>query len=258
MRRRDTTEHRRCLSAVGLTVGLALAVAGCSDSGSSTLPDRAAAATPQGGDSLPRSQQERTAAAQAELAGRNGLILAITAAERDRAASYLTVRGTLTNNGPKTTALPAELRGNETDVLRSGSSLAGTTVVDFKTRKRYYVLRDTDHRPLTTTGLSTLEPGENARAFMQFPAPPPSTSTVGFHLPLFDTANITIAPGAPRSADSARAGSGTGSSGLALRTEAALAPPKIFDIGSDPVDITQLISDQDGAERQQAPEKEEQ
>ncbi|WP_405654132.1 hypothetical protein [Streptomyces sp. NBC_00019] len=177
---------------MGITVGVALAVAGCSDSGSSTLPDRAAAATAQGGGAVPRSQQERTAAPQAELAGRNGLVLAITVAERDRAAGYLTVRGDLTNTGPKTTAVPAELRGNETDVLRTGSSLAGATVVDFAARKRYYVLRDTDDRPLTTTGLSTLEPGESTRVFMQFPAPPPSASRVGFHLPLFDTANIAI------------------------------------------------------------------
>jgi hypothetical protein len=192
MRRRDTTEHRRRLSTVGITVGLALAVAGCSDSGSSTGPDRAAAAAPHEGGAGPRSQQERTPAPQAELLGRNGLVLTITVAERDRAAGYLTVRGNLTNNGPKTTAVPAALRGNEADVLRTGSSLAGATVVDFKARKRYYVLRDTDDRPLTTTGLSTLEPGESTRVFMQFPAPPPSTSTVGFHLPLFDTANIAI------------------------------------------------------------------
>ncbi|MCX5357240.1 hypothetical protein OG864_00360 [Streptomyces sp. NBC_00124] len=177
---------------MGITVGLTLAVAGCSDSGGSTLPDRAVAAAQEGGSAVPRSQQERTAAPQAELAGRNGLVLTITVAERDRAAGYLTVRGDLTNNGPKTTAVPAALRGNEADILRTGSSLAGATVVDFSARKRYYVLRDTEDRPLTTTGLSSLEPGESARVFMQFPAPPPSTTTVGFHLPLFDTANITI------------------------------------------------------------------
>lgn len=191
MRRRDTTERRRRLATLGITVGLALAVAGCSDSGNSTLPDHAAAAAPEEGGSLPRSQQEQ-AAVQAELAGRNGLVLTITVAQRDRAAGYLTVRGNLTNNGTETTAVPAALRGNEADVSRTGASLAGATVVDFSARKRYYVLRDTTGRPLTTTGLSVLKPEESARVFMQFPAPPPSTTTVGFHLPLFDTANITI------------------------------------------------------------------
>ncbi|MFF7451623.1 MULTISPECIES: hypothetical protein [unclassified Streptomyces] len=71
-------------------------------------------------------------------------------------------------------------------------------------------------------------------------------------------ADTTPAPGALRSADPTRAGSGTNSSGLALRTGATLAPPKILDIGSDPVDITQVISDQEGVERRQAPEKEKQ
>ncbi|WP_405654130.1 hypothetical protein [Streptomyces sp. NBC_00019] len=72
------------------------------------------------------------------------------------------------------------------------------------------------------------------------------------------SADTTPAPGTLRSADPTRADSGTGSSGLALPTGATLAPPKILDIGSDPVDITQRISDQDGAEHRQAPEKEEQ
>ncbi len=64
--------------------------------------------------------------------------------------------------------------------------------MDFARGKRYYVLRDTDGRPLTTTGLSTLRAGESVHVFMQFPAPPASTTTVGFQLPLFDTANIKV------------------------------------------------------------------
>jgi hypothetical protein len=62
-------------------------------------------------------------------------------------------------------------------------------------------------------------------------------------------ADTSTAPGVPRSADPAMADSGTDRSDLALRTGATLAPPKILDLGSDPVDITQLISDQDDAER---------
>lgn len=88
--------------------------------------------------------------------------------------------------------VPAELRGNELEVLRTGPSLGGATVVDFAQHKRYYVLRDTDGRPLTTTGLTTLKADESVHVFMRFPAPPMSTTTVGFQLPLFDTANINI------------------------------------------------------------------
>ncbi|MFG2794154.1 hypothetical protein [Streptomyces sp. NPDC048419] len=90
------------------------------------------------------------------------------------------------------TVVPAELRGDELAVYRTGPSLASATVVDFDHAKRYYVLRDSSRHPLTTTGLSTLKPGESVRVFMQFPAPPASTSTVGLQLPTFDTANIKI------------------------------------------------------------------
>lgn len=37
--------------------------------------------------------------------------------------------------------------------------------------------------------------------------------------------------------------------GLALRSGATLAPPRILDFGSDPVGITRMVGDQDGAER---------
>lgn len=192
MRRWGTTGFRRHLATAGVAVGLALGLAGCSDSGSSVRQDRAVAAALEGGSTSSHGQQEQAAVPQAELAGRDDLVLTITAAERDRAASYLTVRGELTNEGAETAVIPAALRGSEPDVLRTGSSLAGATLIDFSARKRYYVLRDTDGRPLTTTGLSTLRAGESTRVFMQFPAPPPSTTTVGFQLPLFDTANIAI------------------------------------------------------------------
>ncbi|MFJ6901529.1 hypothetical protein [Streptomyces hokutonensis] len=140
---------------------------------------------------MPREQQSLPGTPLAELQGPEDLTMTITSAERDP-SGYLTVRGDLKNNGAETAVVPAELRGNELAVLRAGPSLAGATVVDFARHKRYYVLRDTDGNPLTTTGLSTLKPRESVHVFMQFPAPPASTTTVGFELPLFDTANIKI------------------------------------------------------------------
>jgi CheY-like chemotaxis protein len=56
-------------------------------------------------------------------------------------------------------------------VVRNGQSLAGATLTDFKHRKRYYVLRDAEGRPLTTTGLQSLQPRESVTVFWQFPAP---------------------------------------------------------------------------------------
>ncbi|MET7486738.1 hypothetical protein [Streptomyces sp. NPDC005538] len=126
------------------------------------------------------------------MQGQGSLDLTITSAERDQASGYLTVSGELNNDGAQTAVVPAELRGNELDVLRAGPSLGGATIVDFAQHKRYYVLRDTDGRPLTTTGLPILKAGESVHVFMQFPAPQTSTTTVGLQLPLFDTANITI------------------------------------------------------------------
>ncbi|MDN3028622.1 hypothetical protein [Streptomyces sp. S.PB5] len=192
MRRCRTTEHSRFLATAAIGAALALGLTSCSDSGSSQQQDRSLAAASGGSNAVPHSQQGQQALPQAELSGRDNLILTITAAERDGTAGYLTVRGKLTNTGPDITAVPAALRGSEPDILRTGPSLAGATLVDFPARKRYYVLRDTDGRPLTTTGLSTLQAGESARIFMQFPAPPPTTTTVGFQLPLFDTTTITI------------------------------------------------------------------
>ena len=66
--------------------------------------------------------------------------------------------------------------------------------MDSKSKKRYYVLRDTDGRPLTTTGFShASRPGETLPVFMQFPAPPDRTRPRStFQLPTFATATIEI------------------------------------------------------------------
>jgi hypothetical protein len=177
------------LAALTITAGLGLGVAGCSD-GSPQQGGTLAAAS-ETGESAPREQLVRTGDPLAELQGQNGLSLTIMSAERDPAA-YLTVLGDLKNDGAETAVVPAELRGDELAVLRTGPSLAGATVTDFGRHKRYYVLRDTSGHPLTTTGLSTLKAGKSVHVFMQFPAPPATTTTVGFQLPLFDTATIKI------------------------------------------------------------------
>lgn len=186
-----TTASGRAVAAVTLAAGLALATTSCSNPGTDrTAP--AAAGSPAGGSAAPSQQPEAPATPLAELIGHHGLVLSITSAQRDP-AGYLTVRGQMRNDGSETTAIPAALRGNEREVLRNGSSLAGATLVDYAQGKRYYVLRDTEGRPLTTTGISSLKAKERVTVFMQFPAPPASTTTVGLQLPTFDTANLRIA-----------------------------------------------------------------
>ncbi|MEU5524687.1 hypothetical protein ABZ759_29500 [Streptomyces sp. NPDC047860] len=180
----NTTAFGRHLTALTIVVGLGLGASACSGGGRDQ--DRPAAKA--GGGSAPY-EQLRTEKPLAELQGQGGLSLSITSAKRDP-AGYLTVRGDLKNDASTVAVVPAELRGSELKILRTGPSLAGATLVDFAHKKRYYVLRDTEGHPLTTTGLSTLKAGESAHVFMQFPTPP--SSTVGFQLPLFDTANIKI------------------------------------------------------------------
>src|SRR5690606_27896103 len=127
----------------------------------------------------------------AELRGQDGLLLALTTAERD-SGGFLTINGELKNEGAKRIAVPAVLRGNETEIIRHGRTLGGATLVDSKGKKRYYVLRDTDGRPLTTTDLGIIKPGETIPVFMQFPAPPTSTTEVSFQLPTFPSATIEV------------------------------------------------------------------
>ncbi|MFF9410403.1 hypothetical protein ACF1B0_33485 [Streptomyces anandii] len=187
MTSRGITAVGRRLTALTIAVGLTLGVAACSAGGREQ--GRPSAAASQGGtDSEPRAQLQADQPL-AELQGQGGLSLTITSAERDP-SGYVTVRGSLKNDGPTVAVVPAELRGSELAVLSTGPSLGGATLVDFTHKKRYYVLRDTEGRPLTTTGLSTLKGGDSAHVFMQFPSP--ASSTVGFQLPLFDTANIEI------------------------------------------------------------------
>ncbi|EFE72365.1 secreted protein [Streptomyces viridosporus ATCC 14672] len=186
--RRTTTFSAR-FSGLAIVLGLALGVTACSD-GSPEQGHAPAAAPGSVSGPAPREQLQ-AGTLLAGLQGPNGLTLTITSAERDP-AGHLTIRGDLTNGRAEATVVPAALRGNELEVLRTGPSLAGATVVDFVRDKRYYVLRDTDGHPLTTTGLSTLKARERVRVFMQFPAPPAGTATVGLQLPLFDTATIKI------------------------------------------------------------------
>ncbi|MFF4171267.1 hypothetical protein [Streptomyces sp. NPDC001744] len=134
---------------------------------------------------------EQSTETLAVLKGQEGLELAITLATRD-AGGFLTVKGVLKNAGSGAAVLSGLVRGNETEVMKHGNSLGGATLVDSVAKKRYYVLRDTDGRPLATTGLSILPVGETAAVFMQFPAPPASTTEVSFQLPTFEPATLTL------------------------------------------------------------------
>ncbi|MEU1517355.1 hypothetical protein ABZ490_35265 [Streptomyces sp. NPDC005811] len=192
MRMRFTAKTRRVTVALTVVAGLALGSAACGGGGDDDAkkPQNSSSASTSGG-SQPNPQEGESAAPIAELKGPSGLLLQITSAVRDT-GGFVTVNGDLKNDGGEVATIPSALSGNETEIMNNGRSLGGATLVDSKSKKRYYVLRDTEGRPLTTTGFSTLKAGETIDVFLQFPAPPASSTEVTFQLPLFPSAVVKI------------------------------------------------------------------
>lgn len=186
-----TTKAQRGMVALTVVAGLALGVTGCGGGGDDDKGTAATASASQSNGSAPSAQEEQASDPIAEMRGSDGLILQVTSAERD-AGGFVTVNAILKNEGAKSITVPAALSGNETEIVRNGRSLGGATLVDSKSKKRYYVLRDTDGRPLTTTGFSAIKSGESLSVFMQFPTPPADASEVTFQLPTFASGTIQI------------------------------------------------------------------
>ncbi|MGW6542752.1 hypothetical protein ACWGBH_07845 [Streptomyces massasporeus] len=188
---RFTAKARRGMVALTVAAGLALGVAGCGGGGDGDDKSSPSASAPKDRGSEPSAQEGQDKTPLAELKGTDGLLLRVTSAQRD-AGGFVTVSGSLKNDGAESVAIPAQTSGDETEVIKHGQSLGGATLVDSKGKKRYYVLRDTDGRPLTTTGLTTLEAGQELPVFMQFPAPPIDTVDVALQLPTFSSGTIKI------------------------------------------------------------------
>ncbi|MEV0017435.1 hypothetical protein [Streptomyces tendae] len=189
---RFTTRARGGLSAWPVAIVLVFGLVACGGGGGSDddKPEASTAASASS-ESKPDAQEGDEEQTLAELKGPSGLFLKVTASELD-AGGFVTISGDLKNDGEKTVNIPAQLSGNETEIVRNGSSLGGATLVDAKGKKRYYVLRDTDGRPLTTTNFPALKAGESLPVFMQFPAPPAETAEVTLQLPMFTTGTIEI------------------------------------------------------------------
>ncbi|MEV6960151.1 hypothetical protein AB0M97_13290 [Streptomyces sp. NPDC051207] len=187
---RFTAKARRGMVALTVAAGLALGVAGCGGGDKDTASPTASASSPDRGPN-PSAQEGKSEAPLAELKGIEGLLLQITSAERD-AGGFITVNGTVKNDGAKSVVIPPQTSGDETEVIKHGPSLGGATLIDSKGKKRYYVLRDTDGRPLTSTGLGNLEAGQTLPVFMQFPAPPSSATEVDLQVPTFSSGTLKI------------------------------------------------------------------
>ncbi|MFG1671989.1 hypothetical protein [Streptomyces sp. Y7] len=187
---RFTTKALRGMVAMTVAAGLALGVAGCGSGGGGDKKPKTSASASKDDGSNP-SAQEGTDDLLAELKGEDGLILRITSAQRD-SGGFVTVSGEIVNDGAEAVRVPIQTRGDETEITRHGDSLGGATLVDSSNKKRYYVLRDTDGRPLATTDMPRIKPGASVPVFMQFPSPPADTAEVTFQLPTFASAPITI------------------------------------------------------------------
>lgn len=190
---RHTTKALRGVTAVALAAGLMFATAGCgADEGkagktkSSSTP---AKKDEDSGKHVP--QKPDTSQVLAELKGAGGVVFTINSAVRD-SGGFVTVSGQIKNPGSEAFTATSRWSGSEREIITNGDSLGGATLFDKKGKKRYYVLRDTEGRPLTTTGLSLIDPGKSVDVFAQFPAPPADTKEVDFQLPTFPTATIEI------------------------------------------------------------------
>ncbi|MBT3151563.1 hypothetical protein HTV45_11825 [Streptomyces sp. CHD11] len=191
MSMRFTTKARRGMVVLTTAAVLAVGVAGCGGGGDDDKQPKASTSASKEKGSDPSAQENQAEEPLTELKGPGGLLLTITSAVRD-SGGFLTVGGEMKNDGSEVAIVPAQLSGNESEIIRNGRSLGGATLVDSKGKKRYYVLRDTDGRPLTTTNFPNLKSGESLPVFMQFPAPPSATTEVSVQLPMFASGTIQI------------------------------------------------------------------
>lgn len=188
---RHTTKARRGTAAVAIAAGLALAVAGCGGDEENKETPEATSSAFKDTAAKPAAQPEESTEVLAVLKGQSGLRLTINSAKRD-SGGFLTVTGQLKNTSDSPAVIPAHVSGDETEILKHGTSLGGATLVDSAGKKRYYVLRDTEGRPLAASGLSSLAADAYITVFAQFPSPPSTTSEVNFQLPTFSPATIKL------------------------------------------------------------------
>ncbi|QNE75249.1 hypothetical protein F0344_12085 [Streptomyces finlayi] len=187
---------RRAGVAALMVATLALSATACgSDDGKEPKTVASKASTPpsesdkgsSGGEVVPD-----TSTVLVTVKGDAGVDMVINSAKRD-SGGFLTVNGQLKNTSSALYTTPLNWGGAEEAVAATGRSLAAMTLVDSQEKKRYYVLRDTDNRPLTTSGFApSIEAGKSLTFFAQFPAPAQSTSQVDLQFPGFANATIEI------------------------------------------------------------------
>ncbi|MFE2016861.1 hypothetical protein ACFW9O_02275 [Streptomyces sp. NPDC059499] len=194
---RYVRDVRRAGAAALLAATLTLTMAACGGddgknakgekSSTSSAPTKEKETGSAGGETLPD-----TSKVLVTVKGDKGIDLIVHVAKRD-SGGFLTLTGEFKNTTGGRVVTPVQWSGTEEAVARTGPSLAAMTLVDSQEKKRYYVLRDTDNRPLTTTSYdSGIDAGKSLPFFAQFPAPAQTTTTVDLQFPGFTTASIEI------------------------------------------------------------------
>lgn len=184
----------RASTVVAITVGAALAVAGCGGDSEDPGPETSSSqAAPEGGgeDGDGSGGQEQNQVL-AEVKG-GDITLRITSALREE-GGFVTVRGTVTNAGSDRWSAPG-WQGDEVELADNQASMAGAKLVDKEGRKRYFILRDTEGRCLCTKFNMGLGSGESANWYAQFPAPPEGNNEVDFQIADMPPATVTISEG---------------------------------------------------------------
>jgi hypothetical protein len=197
MSMRHVRHLRRAGAATLVAAALAFSATACGGDDGKDKPSSSSSSSNQGGGGQDKGDGGATTdpnagPAIATVKGDDGIDMVIHSAKRD-SGGFVTVNGEFKNTSGDIFTTPVQWSGEETDVKETGPSLAGMTLVDSKGKKRYYVLRDTDNRPLTTTNYpSGIEGGKSLTWFAQFPAPPDSTTSVDLQFPGFPDSTIEI------------------------------------------------------------------
>ncbi|CAM5422625.1 Lipoprotein OS=Streptomyces alboniger OX=132473 GN=CP975_22475 PE=4 SV=1 [Streptomyces alboniger] len=196
MNTRRTMMARRAMTAVVITTGLALTVAGCGGGGENGKSDKSSSpksSASKGKDDEEGSSQAPEAEEVLAEVKSNGITLSVTSVSRDE-GGFLTVNGKVTN-GTSGIWVGSEWRSDENELKKNGGSLAGASVIDQQGKKRYLVLRDTTGRCLCTKFEGGVDEGQTVEWFAQFPAPPEGTAKVQFQVPTMPPAPIEISEG---------------------------------------------------------------
>ncbi|MGW1128927.1 hypothetical protein [Streptomyces sp. NPDC002526] len=196
MTARYVRKARRTGAAALLVATLAFSAAACGGDDDGGGQDKGAASSTASRDSGKAQSKSdgtpETGTVLATVKGDAGVEMVITSATRD-SGGFVTVNGQIKNTGGEVYTTPVQWGGEEEALADADRSFAGMTLVDSKAKKRYYVLRDTDNRPLTTSGYEpSIEAGATLTFFAQFPAPEASTHEVGVQFPGFPNATIEI------------------------------------------------------------------